>query len=464
MNSQRIQSTIDRTANAPRKGIVMQVDFQDAIKALKDNSFSSQSLNKLFKSSPNYSELLKTSDTISKSVRLEKKERNFKSQEINFINSISFYTDNPPNAKHAISISYLNIRGEKITLKPLTTDSYIFVFIRDFTNNFEICYSGSGTRPKVQKIQISGLDGKVLDNTKPAIAEFLSSSVGIDTTIKKLKSDFDAAESLIEAANEEISAQDQQKLKREKEIRELLNKIEELSAISEKHQSNISEAENRLFSISNDEAAKQNSYAQLQSQELSINNRITNLKSTLEGLQRDKEIISDEFIDYVKEGKGQVRNYLGAIVIAFFIIGLCVALLFNGASNLLNTTYNSTSDVFAAFILRLPFAAVLSGVILGAGAFVKYLIGRTVHINEERLILAKLLVIAKDVVNSATDKLTLSDQERLDARIRLKIDLLKAHLTNELGHSLALNSSEPKHEVDPVESPENVAERKEPQL
>lgn len=415
--------------------ILVQKKFDDEINTLKETSFPHASINNLFKSSPNYTALLTTNNTTSKSVKLETRERSFKSQEVNYLHTIYFYTDNLPNAKQAILFNYTNSRGVKTNLAISATDSFAFVLVKDFTHSFDISYSGKGIRPKIKKIQINGLESKKLESSKFIIAEFISSHISLENIVNRLKLEHLAGEHKVASIREDIKAQEDIKTKNEEKIIELSLQVHSHEAELKQYQTEISEAENRLFSISNDEAAKQNSFSQLVEQESSLNRKIIELRSTLEGLQRDRDIISDEFVDYVKEGKGQTRSYLGAIVLAFFVIGLCVALLFNGASNLLTTSFPSAEDVFAAFALRLPFAAVLSGVIVGAGAFIKYLIGRTVRINEERLVLAKLLVIAKDIIHSASDKIQLTDQEKLDSRIRLKIDLLKAHLTAELGEN-----------------------------
>lgn len=442
----------------------MQANLDEAIETLKETSFSTNSLNNLFSSSPNYTALLKTNDTISKSVKLDKKERTFKSQELNYISTIFLYTDNIANARQAISLSYINANHVLVSPKIHATNNFAFVYIRDFVDKFEISFSGSGVRPKIQKITVNGIECKKLEQAKETIIEFFSASSTIDTIIKKHKADVLTAQQALEAITVDINKKEKEKEQSTEELGKVTTELDQISTQLKEQQSELAETINRLTSVSNDETTKHNNVVQLTEKEGLLNREIALLRSRLERLQYDKEIISDEFIDYVKEGKSQARTYLGAIVMSFFIIGLCVALLFNGASNLLSMTYQTTNDVFAALALRLPFASVLSMVIVGAAAFINYLIARAVHINEERLILAKLLVIAKDTTNSSMDKLELTDLQRLNARIRLKIDLLKAHLTAELGKSPRLKSFEPEDTTSSTEAPEKENKKEEPWL
>ena len=54
-------------------------------------------------------------------------------------------------------------------------------------------------------------------------------------------------------------------------------------------------------------------------------------------------------------------------------------------------------------------------------------------IHSQRLGLARLLVVAKDTVYSSMDGLNIPDERKFRERIKLKLQMLRSHLTSELG-------------------------------
>jgi len=94
----------------------------------------------------------------------------------------------------------------------------------------------------------------------------------------------------------------------------------------------------------------------------------------------------------------------------------------------------SVYDVWEIFLTRLPFAAV-SIFLIEVSFFVIWSIyKRIINIHQQRLSLSKLSIIARDISDYASDGLgRISDENKYQLRTALKMELLKRHLTHEIG-------------------------------
>lgn len=76
----------------------------------------------------------------------------------------------------------------------------------------------------------------------------------------------------------------------------------------------------------------------------------------------------------------------------------------------------------------------MSGTLLASLALARFMFRRILSINEERLTLAKLLILAKETVFSTAEATNISADEKFRARVEVKLEMLKAYLANSLGN------------------------------
>lgn len=166
---------------------------------------------------------------------------------------------------------------------------------------------------------------------------------------------------------------------------------------------------------------------------LTLNEDIAGLKRELKTLQNDRSVISDEYTDYVREGRSQATLYawIAGVCLVASLVG--AGLLVAGAAHYLDPRVTSTAEAYALFIQRLPFTAAFAATIGLLLKLADYLIKGVYSIHQSRLTLARLLVLAKDTVYSSAADLNVSDADRLKERVRLKVDLLRQYLSAELG-------------------------------
>ena len=128
-------------------------------------------------------------------------------------------------------------------------------------------------------------------------------------------------------------------------------------------------------------------------------------------------------------------------------------MIYNGANNFLSTHYESTGDVMAAFLLRIPFAAVVGGAIYYSWKIAHAFMVKIFSIQEERLTLAKLLILAKNTVFSTAEDLGIDSVEKFHMRTRLKIEMLKSHLASNIGVRLNMPELEQSNKSNSAPTP-----------
>ncbi|MEZ2345352.1 hypothetical protein, partial [Microcoleus sp.] len=147
--------------------------------------------------------------------------------------------------------------------------------------------------------------------------------------------------------------------------------------------------------------------------------------------------------------------YFALSLLPLTVIAVAANKIFSGAEALLLKEYQSFTDVFASLLLRLPFSIVLGLAMFYSWRLASNLFGNAFKIHKDRLVLARLLVIAKDTVFSSAQGLDVSDEAKFNERIRLKIELLKSHLSKELSSDFSYGKAK---DTSPVESVEQDAE------
>lgn len=410
-------------------------DISSLATTLKETSFQSSLINRFFKSSATYNSLL-LKNIPAKFIKLDKAGRIFKSDKHLFIRSISIYFENPDKKTESVKVSIMNQKGELID-SPGARLGYgdrVVFFPESFSSQFEIKYSGIGIRPKATKIDIFGLDFESIEKQRTTIARFFDAAFQIEKELAKasaeietLSSKHSELEANLETDTTLLTAATSELEERQKKIGELVEQSFELS-------NSIELQRNRLKEITETEIQKNNNVEQLDKKSQDLNVEIADRQRELSIIVNDRNLISDEYKDYVREGKSQSRIY-GLYLAASLVIAItALSLLYTGAKDLLVQPFEGAQEVFASFILRLPFAAVMSGTLLASLALARFMFRRILSINEERLTLAKLLILAKETVFSTAEATNISADEKFRARVEVKLEMLKAYLANSLGN------------------------------
>jgi len=328
-----------------------------------------------------------------------------------------------------------------------------FAFVQEFCVKFTLRSKGAFGKPKLSGIKISGYDFKHQQKMRNSLIEFASVNYELTGFLAEAKK-IVAAQELRNSNAIASLTEAQEKLGATEEE---LEKVTSSLALKNKELLNsemrVKAAEVIATSVNAEIEAKLNNVQQLERESKKLNIDVADLNQQLSSLVNDRSVISDEFSDFVKEGKGQAAIYIKLMALPVLVMAGSVAVLFNGANDLIVGHYETSQDIMASILLRVPFAAAVGGAIYYSWIIGSSFMKKIFEIQEERLILAKLLVLAKNTVFSTAEDLGIDAKEKFHLRTRLKIEMLKSHLAKNLGGGISLSELDPKQK-DAVKPPE----------
>lgn len=240
-------------------------------------------------------------------------------------------------------------------------------------------------------------------------------------------------------------------------VEELSNTIENLEIKKSTLTSEIEIAEGRLDETKNRTDDEEKKYSQIQQQlsdsntalgivndlieqkkfeNTALNEQITKAKAQLKEIISDKNLFSDELKSYAEQGSKNARLYFWLAVAPIAIITVVTIQLFRGAISINEQVELLAKAGLSDFLLsRIPFTLVCIFSIHASYYLCKAFITRLMEIHRDRLQLSKLAIVARDVSQASVEKLDVPDEVIYEYRTKLKMDLLRAHLTKELGES-----------------------------
>lgn len=154
----------------------------------------------------------------------------------------------------------------------------------------------------------------------------------------------------------------------------------------------------------------------------------------LKDLTSNVNLFSEEFSSFSDHGAKQAKVFIGLSLIPLLIILLLTWQLLSGAVDLsVKYSQEPNIDLLTIFVTRIPYLVICASILGACYSLAIFLFNRITYIYSERLDFSKIGIIAKDVSTASADNLKISDQELLEARTFLKIEILKAYLSGSIG-------------------------------
>ncbi|WP_208492422.1 hypothetical protein [Pseudomonas gozinkensis] len=406
--------------------------------------------NSLWKTTSQCQVLLKESVATAKPVKITSTAKRFTPDSPFYLDSIDFYSDTPTKLPAYLTVIVKPLGKPSYNLSLTTTGSstkFSYGFVRSFCEWFEIYSDSLLNKPTLTKINIFGVDLDQISDHSQDIA----ATIKLKRDIEKLKED--SKKEFLEL-QEKINALNEEKDLLERSISETKidheSKTNELKTINTIVTGENGKLKNLKEAITQSElkiVQTKNNIEQLNQTVTDYNKNISTLKSELSKLTSDKNLISDEYGPYVKEGRSQAAIYVFIVIFPLIAIIFSVYELYAGASKLLTADYKSASDIIGAFVLRIPFAAVFGLAVFYSWRLTSSIIQKIFTIHSDRLTLAKLLVLARESVHSAAKNLDMNSESIFQEQVRLKVEVLKSHLSRDLGNNFEYPpmTSKPKH-------------------
>lgn len=361
--------------------------------------------------------------------------RRFTPESLTYVRIVYLRGDKPEKIASDVTFNVKVAGKAPYPVKIQSNKTYAYAFVQNFCEWFEISSTTLLLKPQIKKIEVYGSTPEQLKDyandiediieLKRNIENFKSETKAEYLDSKKLLTDTKLAKKILESEIEELLTQ--------KDVATSENELIE-SSLEEKK----STLQQTLLELTHSEkklVETKNNTEQLSKQTENINKNIADLKQQLVKLTADRNLISDEYGPYVKEGNSQAKTYSWLITLPLLAIIFSTYQVYIGASNVLAADYKSATDVLAAFILRIPFAAIFGLAIFYSWKLASMMIQKVFKIHSDRLTLAKLLVVARETVHSSARNLNISDHEKFQEQAALKIEVLKSHMARDLNEN-----------------------------
>lgn len=154
----------------------------------------------------------------------------------------------------------------------------------------------------------------------------------------------------------------------------------------------------------------------------------------LRELTNNINLFPEEFSSFSDHGAKQIKTFIGLSAIPLIVIALLTGQLLWGAVDLsVKYIAEPNLDLVTIFVTRLPYLAVCGSILAVSYATLRFLFSRISIIYAERLDFAKIGIVAKDVAFASSNGLSLADEQIYEARTYLKIEMLKAYLSGNIG-------------------------------
>ncbi|PCH98231.1 MAG: hypothetical protein COB84_02655 [Rhodobacteraceae bacterium] len=174
---------------------------------------------------------------------------------------------------------------------------------------------------------------------------------------------------------------------------------------------------------------RQNENKQLSSERNIINEELSKSDAELKKIKKEIRNYPSDFSGLLNQGRRSLWIYL--VLSLPFIAVICVLTykLFSNAVDL-SQLYNVEQDIdlWTIFLTRIPFVLVAFAILEVCGSLISGFIAEIVRINNQRLNMQKIAIIAKDITDIGVNDKDFTEEERFELETSVKLEMLKEHL------------------------------------
>ena len=375
------------------------------------------------------------------SIKLENREYKFKLVEPIYIDKIQLKAK---TILKDVVISYHTVKDENKTIKiNIDKSIYISSSIKNTIDSISIL-SPKNKKVELEKIELFGFRLSQFKNIEENLKALEKLNGEMKEEIKKITSynqtQLDEIENktlLLEKLHTEL----------DNDVKSLTSQREELEQETENLNIEIkqlSETKNNLENTKKDLITKEqelkNSIQEREKTLSTVNTDIATKREELKKLDNETSLIAYDMQEYVRNAKKDIKWYIGLSIIPWLLIAcMSYVLVYGGAYLTTILKVENDAQLWTIFWSRIPFVLAVSSVMFVAYEVSNIFIRKIMEINQQILDFAKIGIIAKDVSETSSINLNLTDEEKFELRTKLKMDMLKSHLSKDLGKKFEIN-------------------------
>ena len=192
---------------------------------------------------------------------------------------------------------------------------------------------------------------------------------------------------------------------RNADIRKFANIEEDLSITVSRREGETQSLQDQL-----DKMGK--NIAERKTERRDLNKKMAELSQKLRVLPDDVNLFSTEISHFVSQGGQNMGTYwkLAAVPIGYIII-VTGLLVFNAANLTTVLDESNSAKIWSILLTRIPFVVIATAIIAASNKLARVFIDEIMRINQQRLNLSKISMVATDVLNASQEAPNdLSDQ------------------------------------------------------
>nr|WP_143592213.1 hypothetical protein [Stenotrophomonas maltophilia] len=340
-----------------------------------------------------------------------------------FIRSIRVYGPAADVAKEYQLTAFLSDGTERRSVKfyGSRAGTYAYAPIYKAISGFELVPKGKRSSVEVSKIEATGHHFSALEKAGEDLRKILEAKDSIEAYSQQVKEEVAALLAKKSDLTDEIS---RLSVEHDEAASESVTVAEELSKVK----AEISLEAASREKLNSENRTSQNSLAQLEVKIKSINTEVSKKDLELRQLTDKRRLISDEFSSFVDEGRVQARVYGWISIVPAMMAAVALGFLLYGGWTFAKLIVATPTQAYAYFIQRLPYTAATVAIVGMLLELLRQIVKKVMKIHEDRLALARLLVIARDATYASAADLEMSEEQIFAERMKVKMVLLKAHL------------------------------------
>ena len=239
------------------------------------------------------------------------------------------------------------------------------------------------------------------------------------TALKKLEDEKDDLEAFLNNLETEIDLSKSEIRKLTASRDETVKRIEGLNQSVRENEQKIEDQKNSIGEAS-DVRSK-------------LARSIIDKQARLRTLTDNINLFPSELSDFVSQGSRDVKLYAALAFLPITVIVAMFAILVEGGVDLTTRiTGEENVNILAILVSRMPFVIVAVTIITACYYLARMFVLEMVRVNRQKLSLSKIGIIAKDISYATDHELELSEEEKQERRLRLKMDMLRDHLKDYL--------------------------------
>ena len=291
--------------------------------------------------------------------------------------------------------------------------------------------------PEITRIQLNGFPKSDLQNLVKLLTRLDEYKADVLSVTQKAIDNAKQANQTVLDAEHQINAYDAEITGKRNEIEKLISQSDKLFQKKQILEDEISKCKRDISSLNEESTSIGEKITERKAESGGLAQEIDERNRELRALQDDVNMFPTEISAFIQQGGQTIQTYLKLAAVPISLMVLVTGLLVFNAANL-TTVFDEVegAKIWSILLTRLPYVVIATVILAASYKLTLAMISEIIKINQQRLNLTKISIIATDTSNAAQKDLNdLSDAELYELRTDLKMQLLRDHLKEYLSSS-----------------------------